>query len=628
MTGTLIRKELRQHWLAVTLLTFGTMLGYSLIILATVTKGQAGSSFEVLRLFVMLMGPLSAVLLAHRLVVLEYQSRTQLFLEGLPLARWRMVLVKYGVGLVVILSLLALAFAAACALALRREELTTRFLGIVALKSVSVVWFTYSFCFSVGLLGRYRVAIYLAIFLIIALLAEQTQLQVTRFGPTLLLDNRFAFEGEVIPWAALRVTWELGLLFMALTAVLSLIREGTVAALLAERMSHKEKVFLAALFFGLLEAGSLLSEKTKRVPFDLTQAVAEVRPGVVVKVAGGDQNQAAHELARFTASELAGVREYLGLEKLPPVFISRRRDLDADQYERGELEGNDGVQVRVNFEAPGWDSRQFESWLLGEVLIVSSHQRAQLETKRWVLDGFPLFWTLREHAQAGLASDPPVALRSLYGAENGFSLPDLDHWLSFRERVGDGIASGVAWSGLRTLARHQGAAACQKFLRSVLSIRPPKDIRATVGLPALSWQRALVNQVGIAEGVFFTQWQEELAQARRALADQLKQLPHLQGQVTFVPLSKDSRKIRYSATIEPAPKKPVRYVFLHTALSAYDEEIDPKTIEREQQAYPEKAAEELPETYSRGARLYWTVGFQVPQLQCQVISGWKRQEVE
>src|SRR5579862_2605905 len=135
MTWTLIRKELRQHWLAVLLLGLGTMLGYGLIIAATLTKGQAGSGFEVLRLFLALMGPLSAVLLCHRLVVLEYQSRTQLFLEGLPLARWRMVLVKYSLGFLAILLLVLLAFGLACALSWRREDLTLRFLGIISVRT-------------------------------------------------------------------------------------------------------------------------------------------------------------------------------------------------------------------------------------------------------------------------------------------------------------------------------------------------------------------------------------------------------------------------------------------------------------------------------------------------------------
>ena len=53
---------------------------------------------------------------------------------------------------------------------------------------------------------------------------------------------------------------------------------------------------------------------------------------------------------------------------------------------------------------------------------------------------------------------------------------DLDRWLTFRERVGEDIAAGVAWSLLRVLAREQGEAGCQRLLRSALT-----DIEPTTG---------------------------------------------------------------------------------------------------------------------------------------------------
>ena len=630
MTRALLRKEVRQHWVAVVLLSAGTMFGYTLIILATLTRREAGSGFEVLRLFLMLMGPLAAVLLCHRLVVLEYQARTQLFLEGLPIARWRMVTVKYVAGLSVMLSLCALAFIIACGLSFRREAPSARFVAILALRSISVSWFVYSFCFLLGLLGRYRVPLYLAVFLAVALLFEHAQIQVAHTGPVALLDTRFAYESEVFPWNALRVTWLIGLLFMGLTAVLSLIREGSVAALLAEKMSHKEKIFIAALLFGLLEAASLLSDKTRKVPFDLHDAVTERQPGVVVKVASGvgEERLAAQRLARSVVAELSSARQYLGIEELPPVFITHRRDLDANRYERGELEGNEGVQVRANFAAPDWDLRRFQIWLLREVLDVNSHSRAELESRRWVLDGFPMFWALRAHQQAGVLGDKTAALRALYGVDSGISVQDFNRWLSFRERVGQDITEAVAWSALRTLVRHQGEPACQRFLRSVLAAHPPKDARASIGSEACGADRLLQIHSGIELQPFFNQWQTDLAEARRSLASELAQLPKLKGDLSFVRLSQDSRKIGYRLVISPPPTAETPYSFLHRSLSAFDEEVQPESLQREQNRYPRQAQDELPETFSRGGRLYWTFAMELPELGCQIISGWKRQEIQ
>ena len=215
-----------------------------LIIATTAAKGGSETPFEGLRLYVILMGGLGALVLNHRLVVNEYQARTQLFLEALPVARWRMVAVKYGLGLGTMLVLLGVSFAIACLLAWRHEGMTPRFTAILAARSVSAVWFAQSFCFLMGLTGRYRLALYLTMLLGCAFVAEHKALEFTRFGPVALLDSRFAYEREDIPWQALGVTWEMILVFTLLAAGLSLVREGSVAALLAEKMSHREKVLI------------------------------------------------------------------------------------------------------------------------------------------------------------------------------------------------------------------------------------------------------------------------------------------------------------------------------------------------------------------------------------------------
>jgi hypothetical protein len=138
----------------------------------------------------------------------------------------------------------------------------------------------------------------------------------------------------------------------------------------------------------------------------------------------------------------------------------------------------------------------------------------------------------------------------------------------------------------------------------------------------------LRSEAGVPLQVFFEQWREQLTNTRRDLSDELKKLPRLRGEVSFVPLSSISRKIRYHVAIEPPPTPGTRYSFLYHSLSAFDETVDPKSIQHEQNAYPERAQDELSETHSRGGRLFWTFGLEVPELGCQVISGWHRQEIE
>jgi hypothetical protein len=628
MTWTLLRKELRQHWLGLVALFVAGAFCILLIVGTTVARGAKGSPFEGLRLFVMLLSLAGGLVLNHRLVVLEYQAKTQLFLEALPVARWRMLAVKYGLGLVVMFLLTGMGFSIACLLALTHGGLTPKFVAILAARSLASVWLVQSFCFLMGLTGRYRLALYLVMLLGCALIGEHNALEFKHFGPLELLDSRFPYEREIIPWQALGVTCALSLLFTLLAAVLSLVREGSIAELLAEKMSHREKVVLAAFLCGLVFASSTLSEKIKKAPFDLQHAAVAQAPGLQVKVASGagQDDPEALRLARHVAKELSAMREYLGMAELPPLFIVRRRDLDSDRFERGELPKSEGIHVQANFTSREWRDEPFIAWLVSEVLAVASHDRKKLESQRWVLDGFGAFWAGRDHLEAELSRDHAMALRALYGVEHGFAPADLRNWLRFRERVGPGIAEGVAWSGLKTLARRQGAERCQKFLRAVLGTKESMDFRAL--FTAASWQQRLREQAGETPEAFFAQWQEELAAARPALAAELAALPHLDGQVTIVPLSADSRKIRFRLNLTPAPPAEMRYSFLYQQLPAFDEEPDPKSLQREQNNYAQSPEAELPETYSRGQRLYWTLAVDVPVLGCQVVSGYHRQEIQ
>lgn len=629
MIGTLLRKELRQHWPALLLLALLALGGYGLIIISFFMRGESGSVFESLRFFVLIIMTLAGLVLWHRLVVVEYAAKTQLFLEALPVSRWRMVAVKYALGLLVMVGIVALALAIACGLGWRHEALTPRFVSILAVRAVSAAICAYHFFFMMGFLGRYRLVLYLVAGLVVMILSEFSDLQLNHFGPLALLDDRFPYENQRFPWEALRMTWGLSAVGLALAFLLALTREGGVAALLAEKMSHREKVFLAALIVGGLFAVSVLEEKKRRAPFDLSDAVTEQRTGITAKVAAGDAsaNDDARALARHVAEELSGAREYLGLDELPPIFITRRRDLDPARHERGELEEASGVHVQANFGSPDFRRDEFTAWLLREALIVQTDGRAKLEAKMWVLDGFVLYSGTRDHAAASLAQDKALALRALYGAGAKFTMEDLRRWHSFRERVGEEIAAGVAWSGLKTLARRTSPERARQFIQSVLGAEVPKDLRAILHEQTAPIERLLQSEAGLTPEEFWSLWQEELAAARRDLAADLAQLPKLTGQVDFARLSPDSRQAHYRVRIEPSPPVGARYSLLYCELPVFDEEVSPRLLRREQNPYPTRAEGELPESLTRGARLYWMFELDVPALGCAVVSGWQREEI-
>ena len=622
MIRSLLVKELQQHWWAWLLLAAMAALSYLMFLGVSVIHSE--TPLTSLKNFVCWISLFGGMLLGHRLVVVEYRSRTQLFLESLPLARWHMLVVKYCLGLGVQTLILGAAFLFSCLSTAEHSELTLRFGEIVALRAFSAMWVIYSFFFLMGLLGRYRILIGFVLLIACTLLGQHTSLDFGRLGPFTLLDDTFAFEQELFPWEALWVTWVLGLGFSLLALGLSLTREGSVAAMLAEKMSYREKVFMATLVLGFIFALAKLDDKVRKEPFILANAAIEQRGAVTVHVSSGlADDPAAQRLAITVATELSAVQEYLDLEKVPTVFISLRGDLDAHRFERGHLDKGEGIYVRANFASPEWQDAPFITWLLRETLIVASDGRVELESRRWVLDGFSLFWSTREHTQDG---DKQLSLRALYG---GFPADELNRWLSFEEKVGPDIAAGVAWFGLRSLADHRGAGNCQHFLRRVLGPQQPKDIR--VLLSPLYLERLLAQEAGESYADFLAQWKTDLDNQRSRLAGDLAKLPRLHGQLTFVPLEEGgtpSRQARFQLTIQGSPPRAgAHYDFLYLPLSVFDEPIAPTSLLRIRNACAEQPEDDLPTTFTPGDRLFWAFTMYVPALGCEVSSGAQRQEV-
>ena len=624
MTRALIIKELRQHWLAFLLSVGLCGLGALLLILVAAT-GDGGSWFEVLKTFLQTFYVVLALVVCNRLVVREYQSKTQLFLEVLPVSRLRMVAVKYMFGLLFLFSLLTFLIAVLVLLSLRNEQLTTRFLLILTACSFAYAWCVYSFFFVMGFFGRYRIPIYL-LSLIGAMFVEiMTNIEWSQFGPFALLDDRFGFERVTWPTDPLLASVGIAATFVCLTLMLSLLREGGIAALLAEKMSHREKVFVTVLLIGVVSGVAAFDERVAKQPFDLPGAVAARVDGVTVKVSAGTdaQKERGRRLAEVLASDIAALQRYLQIPQLPAVFVVQRTDLDANRYERGDLDGAEGLLVRANFLSDAWQQERFQSWLVRELLIMASEGRVQYEPNRWVMDGFALYWTCRDAKSRNLDYQR-LELRAAYGGQQGFSSADAAAWLTYRDRVGEDIASAVAWYGLISLHDEQGEMACRAFLRSMLDCGIPSDIRAVWHewrdpLPAI-----MLRETDLSYDDFFRTWSDRLTALERQRAGDLTDLPQLSGMLDFESLSTLTRTVKFEFNCDPPPR---RFTLLHAELGPIDDEVPVSQIRREELNYRDQRTGDLPRTYARGTRLYWTFAVWVDQLKCEIISGWKRQEM-
>src|SRR5687768_6185477 len=102
-TAVLIRKELRQHWLPFCFLATMLAVGAVGMLAEHHLRGNSSSVFTGASNFLKIALPAAAMLICGRVVVAEYRAKTQLFLEALPLPRWKMIAVKYAFGLIVLL---------------------------------------------------------------------------------------------------------------------------------------------------------------------------------------------------------------------------------------------------------------------------------------------------------------------------------------------------------------------------------------------------------------------------------------------------------------------------------------------------------------------------------------------
>ena len=633
MNRALLFKELHQHWLAWVFVLVFTFLGFGLFALSMVGGAGTGGVFEVLSEFLKLWLPVLCMLVCSRLVVSEYKAKTQLFLEGLPLSRIRMLTVKYLLGLISIEMLTLLFLTIGILYGFRSEALTLRFVAIMFTRLIVATWCSFSFFFMMGLLGRYRLIFYILLFFGIITLNAFGSVEVLSFGPIALLTENFGLERSEFPMKALGEAAALGGLLMACTVLLGIMREGSVSALLAEKMSHREKVFMGALVIAVMVSFTLVDKKIQKDPFQLEDSVTKSEAGVSVSVSRGGtvaSDALSLLLVEFIHRELSALRLYLDLPKLPGVFIARRSDLDGDRYERAELTGSEGLLVRVNPGDARWDQEDFLSWLVVELLVEATEGRAKLESKRWVLDGFGEFWRTRNRESQPLSADVPLALRACYGTPaSGLTEVDLDQWLSFREQVGDEVARGVAWSGLRTISSTHGLEACRDFIRSILGVHLSKNITAVFFERANPITKLIHEKAGTDYATLVQKWNENLAASRAAFSMELASVPRLAGWFSFEPVTNSNCQLNYALLLgQQQTSSAVEYRLQYLTIREFNEEVDEADLKEQSHYKVTGATDALNDRFDRGARMLLRFAVWSELMGCDVVSPLQRMEVE
>jgi hypothetical protein len=102
MMRGLLAKELRQHGFTFAFLFLLLLCGLAVMARNARVDMVLGGSFGALHILLCAFAPLACLVLGQVLIATEFRQKTQLFLEGLPLPHWRMLAVKFALGLAVL----------------------------------------------------------------------------------------------------------------------------------------------------------------------------------------------------------------------------------------------------------------------------------------------------------------------------------------------------------------------------------------------------------------------------------------------------------------------------------------------------------------------------------------------
>ncbi len=611
MIWTLVRKEVSEHWIScAALLAFLSFC--SLLISIYVWLLEAGSVLDGHRVFMSLFVAMAALFINHRLVTIEYRGQTQLFLEALPVTRPVMITVKLLLGwlLLTVIGLLNLYWLAF--IGRSDEPITSRFLALLTLRTIGYVSFVHLATFMMSMLGRYKISLYLALFISLTVFLEVTGFELGRFGPIGLIWDRMEYENELVPWVQLRIAAAMCLGLLVVIYSLALVREGALAGMLAEKMSQREKLFItASLLTGLAMTG-LADKLAKPEPFELVDMhVAQVGR---IQVATSTND----ELAQYLGEQLEAVCEYLRIEHPPKVWVTDRKDLDVHRYERGELKDQSSLLLRANVQHPKFNRLAFAAFAIHEFLDVHTQGRVRTEAKVWYWDGFGLYWL--KHAQPNQDSEQARLRAAVAFHDQPLTEKTVRQWRQYRRAVGDDLAQATAAFGLATLVREVGPEAARAFFSRLFQGEVGDDLRATWFEVRNSNASLFASFTKLAYADFIDRWLTELSAEAKTRENSIAALTAPTGTLT---LARGEHKAQLHYAIESSGQtaRPAISI-LYVRLKPFDVEPAPHQIQRFD-IDNQSTSGDVDEFFDQGESILATLRVFDHQLGCERISGWK-----
>ncbi|MGE3965490.1 MAG: hypothetical protein AB7I09_15455 [Planctomycetota bacterium] len=628
MVRTVLAQELRQH--GVFLLGLLVVNGLAFVGLVAWIRTRGVDAFGALTPASMTVTLCTLSILCSRLFVREHAADVCRFLAGLPVSWAAVALIKWLVGFTCAIAIAALEVALAAASEAARSNLPSGLVGTALVHVISFVGFMYCFFAGAAQLGRYRVTVYLGVFLILQGLSLAGLLPWAELWPLRLVNERLASQ-VTLDRSALAWTWGLTGVLSATTLSLALWDRGGLVSGLASRMSHREKVFVAMGVIGAAYGLTLVEDPAKGREFSVPGgAVFAPAPGVRVEISPSHVDDGGlgplrddTELGQFLAAELDDLRVFLGWERTLPVFLGLARNLDGDEVEATRYDEINGVFVNANWTSDRWRPEQLVRVVVREQLLARSSGALDSEDSAWVLAGFAQVWPMRKLLGEGSAAPEWLRARAFHGTRRGCHSAELfGRWRRVVAQHGEPIAAAVAASWLIAMAGDGGEATTRAFLQQALAPEVPRDLRALVKRARVG--PLLARTFGLDEREFDAKWRRLLNQ----WGERQVPIPELQADLR----SDATGALSCRHLVVPGERSnettevlgPVSVVFARAGLWRRL----PRAPET-QQVILAGPGEWTPlhAPFGRGDRVCWTVSAYSSVTDCEVISGWEWSEV-
>lgn len=621
----LAKKELWEHGAIVLALLFLLCGIGGLLLVAALVAPRTMSLLETHASFTRFFLPIVALALGNRLVVREYQRGTQRFLEALPVMRVEIVLTKLGLGFLV-LSLAAMSSLAPSVLAaaLRGEPLTVRWLALVFLKTELFVLALWTVLFTLGLVGRWRVPVYLGVLFALLFVDRATDAELGRFGPFALVGERFVLERYSLGLAESLGTLAVAALAIAIALGIALSREGGIAEALARRMTQREKVGVGAVLVFAMMASEIADARKDKDPFTFDRPEVARRADPAVEVLYLEERNRAHAeaLADVLAADLASLREALAIEP-PRVHVALRETLDPHEAEVAALEDQDGVLVRAAFTDERFDQDGLRTSVLVHVLDRVTDGRASFEPYAWVCAGLARAWVHRD------TDDRQVRSRALFVARSRApSVAMLERWQTTDERFGHAATEALAYAAMVALRDAAGSERWLAFARSIVGREPPPGLAAVIDARLDPLAARMEREAGVSPAELERALGDRVAAWRRD-TPAMRAVPRARATVEAERGEGELRAIRWRLELDRPAEPGSTCALVHAAVGPFDAPVPREELLREERACDalDPRGEVLLGRYGPGERVLAAVEMHVPSLGAPVRVAAARLEV-